>query len=126
MAYEEALKRVSVPVNSDLSASQYRFVVVGADGYLDVVGNGATALGILQDDPDGSTNEDVGAVGIDGISQVEAGAAITAGDALSSDSSGRAVPSATGDVPLGTAMEDASGAGSIFAMHINVAPEPVA
>lgn len=126
MGYEEGLRNISVPVNSDLSAAQYHFVDVGTDGYLDLVGDGAKAIGVLQNKPDGSSVDDVGSVGVRGVSKVEAAEAITAGDDIASNANGEAVTATTGDIVLGRALEDASGDGSIIAVLINIAPEPLA
>lgn len=126
MAYEENLQKITAKVNSDLSAAQFHFVVMGADGYLDLSGDGGVAIGVLQDDPNGSSNATVGCVATNGVTKVEAGEAITAGDAIASNSAGEAVTATTGDIVLGYAMEDASGDGSYFPMLLAVAAEPLA
>lgn len=126
MAFEESLKRISVPSNSDLSAAQYHFVDIGTDGYLDLVGTGAKAIGVLQNKPNGATNTDVGAVGVDGVTKVEAAEAITTGDDVASNSAGEAVTATTGDIVLGRALTDASGDGAVFSMLLTLSSEPLA
>lgn len=116
MAYEEALRCISMEAGSDLSARQYRFMTINSSKRLAVPSAGAAAQGVLQDKPDAAGR--VGSLGIEGITKVEAGEAITAGDDISAGSNGLAVKAATGDVVLGKAMEGASGNGAIFAMLI--------
>lgn len=53
-------------------------------------------------------------VGVSGVVQVEAGAAITQGARLSSDSVGRALTAASGDAAWGKALQSASAAGSVI------------
>lgn len=53
-------------------------------------------------------------VGVAGVVQVEAGAAITQGARLSSDSVGRALTAASGDAAWGKALQTAAAAGSII------------
>lgn len=123
MAYEENLQTISKQAGSDLSSRQYRFMTVNSSSQLAVAGAGVAVEGILQDKPDASGR--AGSLGIAGVSKVEAGAAFTAGDDLTPDSVGRAVTAGTGDVVGATALEDASGAGSIVACLIKMQSEPV-
>jgi hypothetical protein len=85
----------------------HRFVTkagaqTGADGYAIGVARSAAASG--------------GTLTVDhlGIVPVEAGAAITAGDTLEADSSGRAVTWATSGAKLGIALEAATAAGQFI------------
>lgn len=123
-AYEESLVRLSVEASADLSASQYRYMVVNASGQLAAASAGAKADGILQDKPAAAGR--AGSLGISGVSKVEAGAAFTAGDDLAVGTSGKAVLATTGDIVVGRAMEDATGDGSIVPTRIVMAPEPLA
>lgn len=126
MAYEEALQVISLPVNLDMGANQYHFVVVGSDGNLDLAGDGAAADGVLQDKPDGSSVETAGSVAIGGVSKVEAGEAIDAGDFIASNATGEAKTATTGDIVLGRALTAASGDGVIFSMIVYHTNEPLA
>lgn len=103
MAYEDSKISVTIPAGSDLSASQFCFVEVNASGLLAVVGAGLHADGILQNDPNASGR--AGEVAIAGIVQVKCGGVVTRGGPVASDSTGRAVNAATGNIILGTAME---------------------
>jgi hypothetical protein len=90
---------------SDLTAAQFKFVSLAADGQVDVTAAaGGNAIGIL------SNNPDVGqaaTVTVTGGYMVEAGGTITAGDQVQSSATGTALLAATGDVVLGYALEDA-------------------
>jgi hypothetical protein len=90
---------------SDLTAAQFKFVSLAADGQVDVTAAaGGNAIGIL------SNNPNVGqaaTVTVTGGYMVEAGGTITAGDQVQSSATGTALLAATGDVVLGYALEDA-------------------
>jgi hypothetical protein len=90
---------------SDLTAAQFKFVSLAADGQVDVTAAaGGNAIGIL------SNNPDVGqaaTVTVSGGYMVEAGGTITAGDQVQSSATGTALLAATSDVVLGYALEDA-------------------
>jgi hypothetical protein len=90
---------------SDLTAAQFKFVSLAADGQVDVTAAaGGNAIGIL------SNNPNVGqaaTVTVSGGYMVEAGGTITAGDQVQSSATGTALLAATGDVVLGYALEDA-------------------
>jgi len=90
---------------SDLTAAQFKFVSLAADGQVDVTAAaGGNAIGIL------SNNPDVGqaaTVTVSGGYMVEAGGTITAGDQVQSSATGTALLAATNDVVLGYALEDA-------------------
>lgn len=106
MATENALQTRSYPAGSDLSASQYCFVKI-TGGQLAVASAGSgDAVGILQDKPTASGR--AGAFAYGGTSKVLAGGTFSAGDAITSDSSGRAVSVQSGDDTLGKAMADGS------------------
>ena len=125
MAYEEQLQSISVAAGADLSEKQYRFMTINSSGELAATGDGLKADGVLQNKPDAQGR--TGALGISGVSKLEAGAAITAGDDLAPDSVGRGVTaSVTGDVVAARALEDASGAGSIIAVLLVLQKEPAA
>lgn len=124
MAYEESLTCISVPANADLSASQYRFMKVNSSGNLIAATANGAADGVLQNKP--SAAGMAGSLAIAGVSQVEAGSAITAGDHVAVATGGKAATAATGATVVGRAMQSASGDGSIIAVLIVRAPEPLA
>ncbi len=109
MAYEQNVQCITVPAGADLSAKQYRFGTIAADGQVDPTGAGLLADGVIQDDPD--TAGDACRLGIAGVSKVEAGDAVTMGDIVQSDSVGRAITTATDKQNLGRALAAATAAG---------------
>ena len=95
---------VTLIAGADLSAKQFFFVSVAADGQVDPTGDGADAAGVLQNAPAAAGR--AAEVAISGVVKVEAGGSVTAGDDIASDASGNAVTAATGDQILGVALED--------------------
>lgn len=115
MAYENLGKVVNIFAAEDLSAKQFRFVKLNSSGKATLSSLGADAIGVLQDDPDALDKAAAVMIG-SGITKVVAGAATHAGFGVMSDSTGRAVDSATGDAVLGFFLEAASAAGDIVSM----------
>lgn len=113
MAYTENRQTVTLEAGQDLSAKQFYFVSVSADGQVDPTGDGAHADGVLQNDPD--TAGHAAEVDIGGITKVYCGGVVTRGGAVASDTNGAAVNAASGDVILGTALETGA-SGSVIAM----------
>ena len=111
MAYEQTLRTIGLLASADLSASQFCFVVVNANGQLALPAAGGDAEGILQDKPNGAGV--VGEVGILGVSKLVVGAAgVTGGDLLASDAAGKAVTAASTNKILGRAL--ATGAAGVI------------
>lgn len=105
MSFEDNLRSVSAPANTDLSTKQYFFVKLtdsSGVGRAAVTGDGESAIGVLQNKPDAAGKS--ATIGYTGISKVKAGGTITAGQPVASDANGEAVTAATGDIVLGTAM----------------------
>ena len=103
MAYEQTLRTIGAPASADLSASQFCFVVVNANGQLALPAAGADAEGILQDKPNGAGV--YGEVAILGVSKLVVGAGgVNAGDLLATDVNGKAVTAAAGNKILGRAL----------------------
>ena len=99
----------------DLSAAQFKFVTLEADGQIDLADSaGERALGVLLNKP---TAGAAATVAMSGKVMVEAGASVTAGDQLQTDAAGDAITAAAGDVVMGYALEDAVD-GQIFAMEL--------
>jgi len=111
MAFEQTLRTIGAPTSADLSAHQFAFVVVNANGQLALPAAGGDADGVLQDKPNG---EGVyGEVAILGVSKLQVGAAaVNAGDLLASDANGCAVTAVAGNKVLGRAL--AAGAAGSF------------
>jgi regulator of RNase E activity RraA len=90
---------------ADLSAGQFRFVTLAADGQVDLATNGAAAVGVLLNEPNAAGRAATVAIAPAGV-LVEAGGTITAGDEIAADADGVAITATTGDVVLGYARED--------------------
>lgn len=123
-SYEETLVNITLDAHDDLAVDtrppyidndppaggsaaagfQYRFVQVSGDHQANLY-NGTTvgqvAVGVLQNKP--QIEEMACTVGIAGISLVEAGGNVEAGDIVEADATGRAIGLA-GGVALGTAI----------------------
>jgi hypothetical protein len=111
MAYEQNLRSIGVPASGDLSASQFCFMAVDANGNLALPAAGGDADGILQDKPNALGVE--GELAVFGVSKLVVGTAgVTAGDLLMTDAAGKAVTAAAGKKILGRAM--ATGAAGVL------------
>lgn len=113
MARDEATTCITLEAGQDLSAKQYFFVSMSSDGQVDPTGDGANAIGVLQNDPAAAGR--AAEVAVSGRTMVKAGGTITAGADIASDAAGEAVVAATGDQILGTALEGAAD-GDTFAI----------
>jgi len=104
-----------------IKGNQYRFVkVTGAHtvGLATDSDNGALIIGVLQNKP--QVTGTAASVAIDGVSLIEAGATIAAGNAVKADSLGRAVAATVGtDVVSGFALAAAS-VGQLFPVKLRV------
>lgn len=111
MSYEESLKSITLPVDASLgfytgvpglpgsldpnSGKLYCFVKLVADRQVGLAVAGAdVVVGILQNKPQNAGM--AGTIGIIGVSNVLVGAAVTFGQLLVADATGRAVPGAGG------------------------------
>jgi len=101
MAYEEGLELKNFEASADLSEKQYRIVKVSADNTANVVGGSTDdAIGVLQGTPESG---DSAAVATGGITKISTGATLSAGDLVTADSNGQAIPVvAVPDVSSGT------------------------
>lgn len=107
MAYEETLRSITLLADSSIgiytgppglpgslspnSAKQFCWVKVTGAGTVGLCSTGATeqAIGVLQNKPQGVN--DAAAVGVRGISMMEAGGTVAAGDSLKLDTTSRVV-----------------------------------
>ena len=114
MSYEEALKTISLVANGDQSGNQYKFVKEGASGMALNTTSGGQCTGVLQNKP---TSGQVGAVAVDGVSKVIAGAAVAKGADVMSNATGLAITATgTGAYIQGEALEAATAANQIIAV----------
>ena len=104
MAYKESQTCVTLEAGADLSANQFHFVTVDADGQLSVSTDGAASVGVLLNDPAAAGR--AAEVCINGATRVEAGGDVTAGDFVASNATGECITAGTGDYILGTALQD--------------------
>lgn len=112
MAYEIPGFSFPLPAGEDFrpatNKGQFRFVTLSATGKAVAPAAGAQVIGVRQNRP--NADEAVTIVQ-SGISFVEAGGAISPGDGVTTDATGRAVVAAVGNAVVGQALETASGAG---------------
>lgn len=114
MAYTLDGRTLTLEASGDLSSSQYLFVDLGSTGIAVVSVSGAKAVGVLQDKP--AALGRAGCVQYDGVTKVKAGAAVSVGDDIMSDGSGKAITATTGKVSQGTALEAATAANDLIAV----------
>lgn len=119
MASSDAQKNITVTAGS--AVTEGRFVVLAADGKYDhVSGAQGRASGVAAETV--AAEDDVFAMAkADGaIVKVEAGAAVSVGAQVASDTSGRAIThvSAAGNYILGEALEAAGSAGDIIRVQL--------
>jgi hypothetical protein len=104
MATQDNMITVTLEAGQDLSAKQFCFVSVAADGQIDPTGAGLIAQGVLQDAPAAAGR--AAEVAIAGKVKVVCGAAVTRGGPVASTSTGTATNATTaGQIILGTALE---------------------
>jgi hypothetical protein len=106
MAFKADMTVMSFEAGVDLSSKRYTFVSMSSDGQIDPTGDGAIALGVLQDEPAAAGR--AAAVCTAGTTMITAGGTIAAGAELASDANGKAVTAATNDIILGTALKGAA------------------
>lgn len=106
MATDNKSLEISLPVNADLSASQYKVVELNTSGKLiDITAITRIPIGILQNKPD--TANKPGAVMPlgGGVSKIRLGATLTAGALVGVSAAGKAVADATTNYTLGILLE---------------------
>ena len=103
---------------ADLSAKQFYAVKITAARAVNLASTGGEAIyGILQNTPTSGLAADVGILG---VSKAIAGAAVTAGDYLMTDTSGRLITVTTTNHRVAQALEAAGAAGVIFTVALGV------
>jgi len=110
MASENPGKQISLLATPDLSAVQYTFVTVDANGGAAVPTLGGNAVGIVQNKPTAGQNA---TVMLDGCSQLLSANVVAAGALVSSDAAGKAITSIATYFALAVALE-AAVAGQVF------------
>lgn len=100
--------------SADLRNDQYKGVTLDATGVL-IAGADANIVGVLQNDPEEAGQSSN--IRTKGVTKAVAGGSVTVGDRVGTDADGAFVTGAT--VSVATAIESASGAGSIFAITLD-------
>lgn len=114
MAFEIPGFSFTLEASGDLSASQFHAVAVDGSGEAALAGAGAQIAGVLQNKPE--QQGDPCTIVQTGITKMKSGAAVTQGAEVASDADGEAVAAGSGDRPVGTALEAASGADEIISV----------
>jgi hypothetical protein len=101
---------------ADLSSNQFYAVKVTGSRQVNLASTGGEIIyGILQNKP---TSGLVADVGILGVTKAIAGAAITAGAALMTDTSGRLITATSTNHRVGIALETVTATGQVFTAYI--------
>lgn len=102
-----------VQAAADLSGKQYHFVRLSAANQVNQASEAANSglVGVLQNKP---RSGEFATVAYAGLSKVVAGDAITVGDIITTNSSGRAVTVASGQMAAGRALEAAGANGDVI------------
>jgi hypothetical protein len=113
MAYELAIEAISVPASTDLSAKQFYFGAVDANGQVAVCGAGLAADGVIGDKP-AAQGRPCALYTVPGmVVKVMCGAAVANGASLDVDANGKAVTHAAGKI-VAKALAAGAGDGSII------------
>lgn len=108
MAYEIPGQMVTVPASADLTAKQYTFVTVDANGQAASPAAGGTVFGVLQNKPEAAGV--AASVMINGLSKVKAaGSTVAAGDVVAASTAGRAIAVGAGNYAVGRVIAGSSG-----------------
>lgn len=113
MAFSQALQCLSIPVSADMTNKQF-YIVKGSTTSVTLCTAGVQPIGVCVDTPAASGRP--GNIAISGVCKVVAGAAITAGAYVASDSSGKAVTAASADFALGIARSAAAADGDVISV----------
>lgn len=101
---------VSLIAGADLSALQFRFVMLNSSGQVIVTTDGGDAIGVLLNKP---TSGQVAEVQTMGIAKVTASGNLAAGSKVSASATGKAQATATGKHVVGTLVGDPAADGDI-------------
>jgi hypothetical protein len=102
MAFEDIQSPRSILAGTSFAALQFTFVKLNGSGQLVSSAIGGNSIGVIQDKP---AVGDPGSVCRPGdITKVQCSGTLVAGGNVSSDASGKAIPSVTGDYILGQAL----------------------
>ena len=105
MAYQQAQTNITLKAGADLSAKQYFFVKIDANGDAVLAGNGENAIGVLQNAP---ASGEAANIAVAGVSKVIIGdtTSLDYGVVISSDANGKATLGVSTDFALAILIED--------------------
>jgi hypothetical protein len=105
MAYQQAQTNITLKAGADLSAKQYFFVKIDANGDVVLAGNGENAIGVLQNAP---ASGEAANIAVAGVSKVIIGdtTSLDSGVVISSDADGKATLGVSTDFALAILIED--------------------
>jgi hypothetical protein len=105
MAYQQAQTNITLKAGADLSAKQYFFVKIDANGDAVLAGNGENAIGVLQNAP---ASGEAANIAVAGVSKVIIGdtTSLDSGVVISSDANGKATLGVSTDFALAILIED--------------------
>jgi hypothetical protein len=113
MAYEVGNQAISVPASADLSAKQFYFGTINASGQVAITAAGAAADGVIADKP-AAAGRPCAFYTVPGmVVKVMCGAAVSNGDLLDVDASGKAITHVAGKI-VARALAAGAGDGSII------------
>lgn len=113
MAYELGNQAISVPASGDLSAKQFFFGTIDANGQVAVTGAGVAADGVIGDKPAAAGRPCALFTQPGQVVRVMCGAAVAAGALLEADANGKSKTQAAGKI-LAKALAAGAGDGSII------------
>ena len=114
---------INLAAGSDLTAAQYKAVVISTDGAVDLAGANAPAIGFLQNLPAIGKSAEIASMA--GGAFATAGGTITAGNPLATDANGDVVVAGSGDYIVATALESAVD-NDVFAVFVGANAPTVA
>lgn len=118
MAFEDVRRGwPGLEASGDLSAAQYRGVVLDANGEVALAGAGERILGVLQNKPS-AQGQAATVSGPGDTTKMVAGAAVVLGANVTTDASGDAVTAATGDYIIGQCRTAAANAGELITVCV--------
>lgn len=117
MSYENYRTIPGAVAGADLSADQYKFLIVNSSGkYVVNTVSGDPVDGVLMNIP--GFDGDAASVADRGVARIVSGAAINPGDRIMSDASGKAIPATTGEYFRGRALTGVGAADQIISANI--------
>ncbi len=114
MSFNIAKLDFTIEASADLSAEQFRAVVIASGGAAVAGADVADIAGILQNNPDAAGQACV--VQNKGVARAQVGEAVTRGAPLYTNGSGDLITSGTAGNEVATALEAGSGSGSVIAV----------